>query len=223
MQTIATSTGSLPWAVAPQRSARSSRSGSRLAHPHGLDAGGVRGGDVEQAAPPAPTTSTASPAATPARRWARSAQAERLGEGGEHRVHAVERQQLADQLGWMRTYSAKPPGSSRVERKRSHSVSWPRRQRRHSPHGAWWWIATRSPTRHALDARADLDHLAGRLVAEHGGQLAADVERLHVGAAGRARQHAAHDLAGPGDRVGRLLEDRLVLGERARDLHPARW
>ena len=77
--------------------------------------------------------------------------------------------------------------------------------------------------RHAVDARADLDHLAGRLVAEHGGQLAADVERLHVGAAGRAGEHAAHDLAGAGDRIGRLLEHRLGLGEGASDLHPARW
>jgi ABC-2 type transport system ATP-binding protein len=85
--------------------------------------------------------------------------------------------------------------------------------------------------RDALDARADLDHLAGRLVAEHGGQLAADVERLHVGAAGRAGQHAAHDLAGAGDRVRRRFQHRFVLGERAGDPHlcrarrghPARW
>ena len=45
-----------------------------------------------------------------------------------------------------RTCSAKPPGSSPVALKRSHSVSWPRRQRRHSPHGAWWCTTTRSPT-----------------------------------------------------------------------------
>ena len=171
------------------------------------------------------------PASTPARRWARSAQASGSVKVASTGSMPSSGSSSPTSSGWMRTYSAKPPGSSRVERKRSHSVSWPRRQRRHSPHGAWWWIATRSPTAHAVDARADLDHLAGRLVAEHGGQLAADVERLHVGAAGRAGQHAAHDLAGAGDRVGRLLEDRLVLGERASDPHlcrarrghPARW
>jgi len=45
----------------------------------------------------------------------------------------------------MRTRSANPPGSSRVARKRSQRVSWPRRQRRHSPQGVWWWIATLVP------------------------------------------------------------------------------
>ena len=101
-----------------------------------------------------------------------------------------------------------------MERKRSHSVSWPRRQRRHSPQGEWWWIATRSPGRDAVDARADLDHLARRLVAEHRGELAADVEVLDVGAAGRAGEHAADDLARPAHGIRRLFDDRLASARR---------
>ena len=169
---------------------------------------------------PAPTTSSASPGRSPARPCARSAQRERLGArsrppGRARRAGAARRPARAA----TRTYSAKPPGSSAVERNRSHSVSWPCRQRRHSPHGAWWWIATRSPTAHAAHPGADRDDLAGRLVAEHRGQLARDVPVLDVGAAGRAREHAADDVARAAGRVGVLLDPRVAGRDGARDPH----
>src|SRR6478735_5046208 len=111
VQTIATSTGSLPCAVAPQRSARSSRSGCGSRTQTASTPVACAAAMWSRPLQPAPTTSTASPAAAPAL--------------AARRV-MVDRDAVAD--------------------------------------------------RHALDAGAELDHLAGRLVAEHGGQLAADVE-----------------------------------------------
>ena len=137
VQTIATSTGSLPRAVAPQRSARSSRSGRGSRTDTASTPLACAAATCSSPLAPAPTTSTASPAREAQRRW-RAGAGERLGERREHRVEAVERQQLADELGLDADVLAKLPGSRRVERKRSHSVSWPRRQRRHSLHGAWW-------------------------------------------------------------------------------------
>ena len=168
---------------------------------------------------PAPTTST-----RVAGRHARAAlgaqgAGERLGEGGEHRVHAVEREQLADELGLDahvlgEAAGVEPGGAEALAQRLVPAAAAAALAARRV-------VVDRDPVadRDAVDARADLDHLAGRLVAEHRGELAADVERLHVGAAGRAGEHAADDLAGAGDGVGRLLDDRLVLGQRAGDPH----
>ena len=117
-----------------------------LAHPHRVDPAGVRGHDREQpgAAGADHEQAVARPQTGAVLRPQRAA--ERLGERRRRASRSVDRQQLADQLGRDADVLRE---SARVERggaERSHSVSWPCRQRRHSPHGAWWWIATRSPT-----------------------------------------------------------------------------
>ena len=200
VQTIATSTGSLPCAVAPQRSARASRSGrgSRThtaSTPRACAAAMCSsplqpGADHEQASPGRDAR-----AALGAQRAG-----ERLGEGREHRVEPVERQQLADELGLDPHVLGEAAG---VEAGRAEALA----QRLVAAAAAAALAARRVVVdrhavadRDAVDARADLDHLAGRLVAEHRGQLAARRRSLHVGAAGRAREHAADDLAGPGRR-----------------------
>ena len=100
VQTIATSTGSLPWAVAPQRlGAREplARRGSRThtASTPRACAAAMCSSPLQ----PAPTTSRLSPGRTPARSCARSAQPSGSVSVADHRVEAVERQQLVDELG----------------------------------------------------------------------------------------------------------------------------
>ena len=147
MQTIATSTGSLPWAVAPQPSARASRCGLRLAHPHGLDAARVRGGDVQQAAAARADDEQAVAGPEPGAVLRPQRAGERLGERGRARGRARRAGAARRPARPARARARRSrPGRGAVARNCSHSVSCPRRQRRHSPHGAWWWIATRSPT-----------------------------------------------------------------------------
>ena len=146
VHTIATSTCSLPCAVAPHDSARASRSGSGSRTHTASTPSACAAARCSSPLQPAPTTSRLSPGRIPARRWARRAQP-----SGSVRVAVTgsspsSGSSSSTRSASIRTYSANPPGSSPVPRKRSHSVSWPCRQRRHSPHGAWWWIATRSPT-----------------------------------------------------------------------------
>ena len=79
-------------------------------------------------------------------------------------------------------------------------------------------MTTRSPTATPATAGARRQHLADDLVAEHARQLARDVRLADVRAADAAGEHAADDLARPGDRIGELLDDHLARGQRPRDL-----
>ena len=74
-----------------------------------------------------------------------------------------------------------------------------------------------------VDVRADLDHLAGDLVADgaRGSQvLVAVVEDLDVGAAGGAVAHPQLDLVGRTGRLVHLLEPDVLGGVEAQCLHP---
>ena len=146
VHTIATSTGSLPCAVAPQSSAAASRSGSGSRTHTASTPRACAAAMCSMPLQPAPTTSRLSPGRIPARSCARSAQPSGSVSVATTGSTPSSGSSSPTSSGWMRTYSANPPGSSAVARNCSHSVSWPCRQRRHSPHGAWWWIATRSPT-----------------------------------------------------------------------------
>ena len=153
---------------------------------------------------PEPMTTTSSPAPTRASSWRVDGAGERLGHRrlGEAEtvgdaVEAVDGQHLG---------RARP--CTRRSRRRSGSRStpgWgrrsccPRRHSAHCPHGIAAMTWTRSPGGPALDAVADLDHLAGDLVTHDPRRhdvLVAEPEDLHVGAAGRAVAHPDLDVTG---------------------------
>ena len=73
-----------------------------------------------------------------------------------------------------------------------------------------------------VDVGADLDHLAGDLVADgprRSEVLVAVVEDLHVGAAGRAVAHPQLDLVGAAGGLRHLLEPDVLGGVEAQGLH----
>jgi hypothetical protein len=73
-----------------------------------------------------------------------------------------------------------------------------------------------------VDVRADLDHLAGDLVADgaRGSEvLVAVVEDLHVGAAGRAVAHPQLDLVGAAGGLRHVLQADVLGGVEAQGLH----
>jgi len=73
-----------------------------------------------------------------------------------------------------------------------------------------------------VDLGADLDHLAGDLVADRarrGEVLVSVVEDLHVRAAGRAVAHPELDLIRPAGRLLDLLESDVLGGVEAQRLH----
>src|SRR3954451_22663357 len=216
---MATSTGSLPWAVAPQRSASASRSG-RGSRTHTASTPVAWAAAMwSRPLAPAPTTSTASPGATPVRRWARRAQPSGSVNVASTGVHAVEREQLLDELCLhahvlREAAGVQPSGAEALAEGLVAAAATPA-----FAAGRVMVDGDAVARTHRGDAGADLDDLARRLVAEHRGELAAHVEGLDVGAAGRAGEHAAHHLARPAPGVGRLLDDRLRLAERARDPH----
>ena len=143
-----------PWGSAPAASAWSSRSG-RGSRAQRRGRGRARRRRQQPArARRRRRAGVSGPPPGPARRPQHAGQ--RL---GERRAltgsSASMRQQLVDQRPGTRTRSAKPPGSSAEARKVAGRASRARGgTRRHSPHGAWWWITTRSPTRDAAHARA---------------------------------------------------------------------
>ena len=92
------------------------------------------------------------------------------------------------------------------------------RQRRHSPHGAWWWIATRSPGRRRRRRRRPRRPRRPARARARPGACARRTS-LDVGAAGRAREHAADDLARPADGVRPLFDPSVVDRDGERDLH----
>ena len=101
----------------------------------------------------------------------------------------------------------------------------PRRHSAHVPQGMAAMTWTRSPGCPALDAVADLDHLAGDLVPHHPRRhdvLVAEPGDLHVGAAGRAVADPDLDVAGTRRRLGCVLDADVSRRVEPRDLHGAR-
>ena len=143
---MTTSTSSLPWRSAPRASARSRRSGRGSRAQTASTARAWAAAMASRPLVPQPTTSRLSPARRPQRSKARSTQASGSTKVARSASRPSRTSSSSTRSAGTRTRSAKPPGSRPVALKRSHSVSWPRRQRRHSPHGAWWCTTTRSPT-----------------------------------------------------------------------------
>ena len=169
---------------------------ARLADPDGAGAARVRGGDRQQA-----VGARADDEQVIARRAARRGRARaarrRAARRTSRRAGRSRRAGAARARARPRSAPARRSrrGPAAVARNCSQSVSCPRRQRRQSPHGAWWWMTTRSPGADGGDARAGPQHLADDLVAEHAGQLPGDVAVADVRAADAAGEHAADDLA----------------------------
>ena len=148
VHTIATSTGSLPWRSRPSARRARSRSGRARAPTRRRRRGRARRRSAAGRCTPAPDDEQRVAGADPGAvlRAQRAARAARSNVAA-HRVDAVERQQLADQLGLDAHVLGEAARVEAPSRGTARTASRGRaRQRRHSPHGAWWWIATRSPT-----------------------------------------------------------------------------
>ena len=143
---MTTSTSSLPWRSAPRASARFRRSGRGSRAHTASTARAWAEAMASRPLVPQPTTSRLSPACRPQRSNARSTQASGSTKVARSASRPSRTSSSSTRSAGTRTCSAKPPGSSPVALKRSQSVSWPRRHRPHSPHGAWWCTTTRSPT-----------------------------------------------------------------------------
>ena len=198
---------------------------ARLAHPDRLDGPRVRGGDVQQPVDPGADDQQAVARAQAGAVLRAQHARQRLDERRGDRVHRVGQRAARRPARPARGPARRTrPGSRPVARKRSHSVSWPRRQRRHSPHGAWWWIATRVPgpiarsvrparprRRRAPPPASSWPSTAGSLRATY----QSVTSEPHTPQASTPQTTSP----GPGSGVGRLLDPDLARRERPGDPH----